>query len=247
MASLREIQRSFAAALRDPAAPCPVLPPGNLGVYRNNAAITFRETLECAFPVVRRRVGDDYFRQLAAQYRAAFPSRHGDLHWIGRDFPPFLGTHLADTDYAWLADLARLEWLRCESAVAADARPLGPEALADVAPDQLERLRFDLQPALRLMSSPYPVFSVWEANRSDVGPPVDQSLGEEAGMTLQRHGVPEVRKLDPASHAFVSALAGGASLGEAVASAALDQPTLAQALTLVFAEGLITSLSVPTS
>ena len=86
MASLRELQRSFAAALRDPAAACAVLPPANLAVYRNNAHSTFRAALELTYPVVRRRVGDDYFRQLCAHYRERFPSRSGDLHWAGRDF-----------------------------------------------------------------------------------------------------------------------------------------------------------------
>jgi len=37
MASLRELQQSFVAALRDPAVACPVFPGANLGVYRNNA------------------------------------------------------------------------------------------------------------------------------------------------------------------------------------------------------------------
>jgi len=69
MDSLREMQRAFAAALRDPAVSCAVLPPANLAVYRNNGHITFREALEQTFPVVRRRVGDDYFRQLGAHYR----------------------------------------------------------------------------------------------------------------------------------------------------------------------------------
>ena len=112
MASLREMQGAFAAALRDPSAACPVLPAGNLSIYRNNTAISFRSALESSFPVVRRRVGDDYFRQLSAQYRARFPSRSGDLHWIGRDFSAFLLEHLHGSEYAWLADLARLEWSR---------------------------------------------------------------------------------------------------------------------------------------
>ena len=79
MASLRELQTSFAASLRDPSTACDVLPNENLAIYRNNAATAFRTALECSYPVLRRRVGDDYFRQLADQYRQRFPSRHGDL------------------------------------------------------------------------------------------------------------------------------------------------------------------------
>src|SRR6478736_5531439 len=108
------MQRAFATALRDPSAQCAVLPAENLSVYRNNGSISFREAVESTFPVTRRRVGDDYFRQLSVQYRARFPSRSGDLHWIGRDFPAFLLEQLHGGDYAWLADLARLEWERTQ-------------------------------------------------------------------------------------------------------------------------------------
>jgi hypothetical protein len=244
MASLRELQRSFAAALRDPGVACDVLPPANLGVYRNNASITFRETLERTFPVVRRRVGDDYFRQLAAQYRQRFPSRHGDLHWLGRDFPAFVHEHLAGGDYAWLADLAQLEWLRTESAISAALPAVAADALGTVAADDLERLTFALQPSLRFHSSPFPVFTVWQANQADIASPVDQSLGSECGMTLQRHGYPEVRKLEPATLAFLVALQSGRTLAGAVADSGLDQRGLTQSLAMVFADGLACSLKV---
>jgi hypothetical protein len=244
MASLRELQRSFAAALRDPDVACAVLPPANLAVYRNNASITFRETLERTFPVVRRRVGDDYFRQLAAHYRQAFPSRQGDLHWVGRDFATFLHEHLAGTDYAWLADLAQLEWLRTETAVAEELPPLGAEALTSIAPDDLEHLVLGLQPSLRFHSSAFPVFSVWRANQSDIAPPVDQSIGPECGMTLQRLGHPEIQQLSGAVFSFVSSLHSGRTLGSAMSAAGLDEHALTQALAMLFAEGLVASLAV---
>jgi len=244
MASLRELQRSFAAALRDPAVACPVLPPANLAVYRNNASITFRETLEHTYPVLHRRVGDDYFRQLAAQYRQVFPSRQGDLHWVGRDFAAFIHEHLAGTDYAWLADLAQLEWLRAESGVAAESPALDAEALASIAPEHLEGLTFGLQPSLRLLSSPFPVFSVWRSNQGDVAPPVDQSLGAEAGMILQWRGRVEVRPLEHHAFVFISALAAGRTLGAAMSEAELDEHALTRLLATLFGEGLVSSLAV---
>ena len=67
MASLLELQRAFAAALRDPRAICAVSPPANLAIYRNNAEYAFRHALEVAFPVVRRRVGDAVHVTLVAR------------------------------------------------------------------------------------------------------------------------------------------------------------------------------------
>jgi hypothetical protein len=244
MASLRELQRSFAAALRDPGLACAVTPQAHLSVYRNNAGATFRAALEYTFPVVRRRVGDDYFRQLGVFYRERFPSRSGDLHWVGRDFAAFLDQHLAGGDYAWLADLARLEWSRAECLVASEAPSLPLEALAQVSDEALERLTFGLQPALKLHTSVFPVFTVWALNQVENAPPVDQSLGEEQGMVRPRHESVEVRDLDPALFSFVSALANRATLGAAMTTAALDETALRDALRFVFAEDLVTSLRV---
>jgi len=51
-----------------------------------------------------------YFHRLAADYRAAHPSRSGDLHWIGESFRAWLAVRLAGTEYAWLLTSPRLEW-----------------------------------------------------------------------------------------------------------------------------------------
>jgi uncharacterized protein len=244
MASLLELQRSFAASLRDPRAACAVSPPANLAIYRNNAESAFRGALEISFPVLRRRVGDDYFRQLAAQYRRDFPSRSGDLHWAGRSFAEFLARHLSDGDYAWLAELARLEWACEEAAIAPGLPPSGPDALAATAPDELERVRFALQPSLRLVSSPYPVVSVWMANQTEDAPPVDQSKGSEAGLVRSRYEIVEVQALAPDLFSYLYATAGGATLGDAMTAASVDEKRLSEILGFLFAEGLVVSVSV---
>ncbi len=243
MASLRELQRSFAAALRDPAVACAVVPPANLSIYRNNASIGFREALASTFPVVRRRVGDDYFRQLAAEYRARFPSRSGDLFWVGRDFAAFLVDYLG-ADYAWLADLARLEWSRAEISVAAETATLGADALGRFAPADLERLVFGLQPALRLHSSSYPVFTVWETNQVENAPPVDQSLGPESGIVHLRNGLTEVHRLDSRLFSFLYALHQAQTLGQAMTTAGLEEESLTHSLAFLFNSHLVSSLAV---
>jgi hypothetical protein len=243
MASLRELQHSFAAALRDPSAPCAVRPPANLAVYRNNSAHFFRAALEISFPVVRRRVGDDYFRQLAFHYRQQHPSRSGDLQWVGRQFPEFLATHLAGGDYAWLADLAALEW-RCELAAIAELVPaLEVHALAGQPSASLEDLRFTLQPSLQLHQSTVPVFSVWLANQVENAPPVDQSLGSEQGMVLQRSEGVVVRPLPRPVFLYLDALLQGATLGDAVNIARIDEAGLLDALRFQFGEGLVCAVS----
>jgi hypothetical protein len=197
VASLRELQADFAAALRDPDATCGVRPLRNFSIYRNNAFHAFHGALELSFPVVRKRVGDDYFRQLVALYRLRHPSRSGDLHWAGRDFAVFLASHLHGGDYAWLADLARLEWAREQSSVAPLLASVGADVLARFAPEELEHLVLALQPSLHLVASDFPIFSVWSANQGGNASPVDQSMGSECGLVRQRIDGVEVRQVEP--------------------------------------------------
>jgi hypothetical protein len=239
VASLREQQHSFAAALRDASAGCAVHPAANLDIYRNNAELQFRNALGISYPVVRRRVGDDYFRQLAFHYRKHFPSRSGDLHWVGENFAVFLALHLRGGEYAWLADLAQLEWARESASVAALMPAVGADSLAKFAPEDLEHLRFSLQPALHVQASEFPVLSIWRANQTENASPVDQSMGPE--QWLVRPGIDnvEMRRLDAPLFSYLSAIVDGASLGEAMAAAGFDQAGLLQALQFVFAESLV--------
>ena len=67
-------QRDFAAALLDPALPCPAglcVPAGadlarRFDVHRNNVVASLVEALADSFPVVLALVGEDFFRATAA-------------------------------------------------------------------------------------------------------------------------------------------------------------------------------------
>ena len=244
MASLLELQQAFGEAIRRPGSPVAVRPAGNLDIYRGNSEWQFRNALSSSYPVLKRRVGDDYFHELATLYRQRFPSRSGDLHWAGREFPAFLADHLHGGDYAWLADLARLEWAR-EAASVVDPLPsMGPEVLGQFAPDDLGRVGFTLQPSLQLLSSPYPVLSIWKANQVPNAPPVDQSVGPECVMILSGRESVEIAALTPTLFSYLCELARGRPLAEAVSVAGLDEAGLLESLRFMFAANLVTGTAL---
>jgi uncharacterized protein len=244
VSSLRELQRAFANALRDPTAASPVRPAANLDVYRQHGRAQFHRVLELEYPVLRRRVGDAYFGQLADEYRRASPSRSGDLHWVGREFAGFLERTLRGTDYEWLADLARLEWA-CECAsVAASSPMVQPDVLAALTPEQLASARFTLQPCVQLLASPFPVFSVWLANQGDPSPPTVQHWGAEQGMIHYRNDCIRVAALPIHAFRWMAALHEGLPLGQAVDHAGLDEAALVRELQRLFAAGLVTGVEV---
>jgi hypothetical protein len=215
-------------------------------VYRNNAWQFFQAALERTYPVLQRRVGPDFFRQLAHEFRDVHPSRRGDLHWVGEEFPQWLADRLDGTGYEWLAWLARLEWACEEAAIAGGATPLDLAGIARFAPEELSALRLQWQQSLRRVPSPFPVFSVWQANQGDAEPAaVDLAQGaERCVVACTAEGV-VVYRLDPIDFAVLGALADGQALGAAIEATGADANDLARVLAWAFGEGLVTGALPP--
>jgi hypothetical protein len=219
-----------------------------IDVYRNNAWHTFRTALERTYSVIQRRVGADFFRQLAHEYRAQHPSQHGDLHWIGEAFPAWLASRMAGTDYEWLADLAWLEWACEESVAAAHLEPAGLESLRRFDADVLPHLGLMLQPSLRLVASPFPIWSVWQANQhEDAASPVDLDAGAEHCVVACVADRVAVYRLDQADHRLLQHLCDGKSLAAATDAAAAKPDALLRLLGWVFAEGLVVQVVSPSA
>jgi Putative DNA-binding domain len=208
-------------------------------VYRNNAWQFFLAALECTYPVTRRRVGTEFFRQLARDYRVQHPSQHADLHWIGEAFPRWLADRMAGTGYAWLADLACLEWACQMSSAAAQHDPAGVDALGRFDPQVLPHLALVLQPSLQLVASSFPIWSVWQANQEEAAAPVDLAVGAEHCAVACIADRVAVYRLEAADHRLLQHLSAGSTLGDATVAAASDAATLGRLLGWAFGAGLV--------
>ncbi|HXW09289.1 MAG TPA: DNA-binding domain-containing protein [Steroidobacteraceae bacterium] len=251
---LLDAQRALAGALRELDAgtslsdrfegPARIAVADRLAVYRNNARQFFRAALALTYPVLQRRVGEDFFRQLATEYRGAHPSRSGDLHWVGAEFPAWLEIRLHETEYAWLADLARLEWACEEAAAAATEAPVTLQCLAAIPPESVDGVRLRLQPSLRLVASRWPVWSVWSANQVEGAGPVDLTAGAEhcacigttdAGVAVFRLGIE--------AYGLLAELRQDASLADALSRTGTTPDGLAKVLEWAFAHELVVEVS----
>jgi hypothetical protein len=168
--------------------------------------------------VVQRLVGKVCFRGLARSYAWEFPSRSGNLGVYGAEFPTLLDVHYRDTGFAYLADVARLEWACLEADGAADAAPLEVVTLGGIPAERCPDLRFTLRAPVRLLSSRFPVFSIWEANQTDHVQPVALGAGSEHVLVTRRRRGLELFRLDAGTFAFVRSLADGESLADACAA-----------------------------
>src|SRR6516162_1676629 len=136
MQSLAERQRSFAAALLDPALPAPaglVGPDGKpssrrFAVYRNNVIVGLTQILKDAYPAVHRIVGSEFFHALARAYIVGDLPRSPMLFDYGAGLPDFIGRFEAASVLPYLADVARIERAWSEAYHSAEAPPIGPSA-----------------------------------------------------------------------------------------------------------------------
>lgn len=255
MPSLADIQREFARALGDRDLPPPR--PVNRGVqpsssrrfdvYRNNRAMALVEALQSKFPAVRRLVGEEYFKAAARAYIDVHPPRSPVLLQYGRRFGDFLETLPGVATAPYMGDVARLEWSRLFALHAADAEPAGIERLGDIPESQVNDVTLAPHPSLVVVASRWPVVSLWWAS-------VDAGASQEVNMEQPEQALivrPALRvgvhRLPAGGAVFVSALAAGATLGEAARQAMEAEETFDLALLLqqLFRTGAVAAVNPP--
>src|SRR5689334_10345462 len=171
MPSLREVQRGLRASLvewDDGAAAAWVLgdglaPEQRLSIYRNTFAANLANALRLSFPAVRQLVGGEFFGGAAHLFVHERPPLTAYLDEYGREFPDFLSRFPAAASLAYLPDIARLEWAVTRALHAPDRDPLDVALLAAIDEPDHDRVRFVPHPCVSLVSSVYPVDTIWRA------------------------------------------------------------------------------------
>jgi hypothetical protein len=145
-----------------------------------------------------------------------------------------------------MADLARVECAITQSYHAADNIPLGPEAFATIAPDDIAQLRFTLHPALNLVVSRFPIATLWQMNSGQAEPaPLDDAPAQTA-LIHRLHYTVSVQTISAAGGTFLNALQAGQTLGEATEKA-MDRDAafdLTAHLRMIITKGLITAFTL---
>ncbi|MDE3177447.1 MAG: putative DNA-binding domain-containing protein [Pseudomonadota bacterium] len=210
---------AFARALTDPAAPPPLAlrgsDPRGFAVYRNNVAVGLIKALEARYPVVRRLVGDDYFRAAARAFIARNMPQSAVLIAYGAALPQFLRAFPPAAEMPYLPDVAALENAWVEAYHAAEAAPLTLAALAEIAPERLERLRFRFHPAARWLRLATPAASIWAAHQGEGEPEPPAHWRPEDALITRPDADVRVRVLPEGGYDLIAALQAGATLGEA--------------------------------
>jgi Putative DNA-binding domain len=220
-------QRSFARALFDPNLAAPQGIARNdendvtrrFAVHRNNMVVGLVNAISARFPAVEKLVGQDFFATMARAFVQAQPPRTPLLTTYGDEFPDFIRAFVSARELPYLADVARIEAARMRAYHAADAAPLGADALTGKGADVLIALRVKLHPSLEIVRSEHPIVTIWAMNSGEQKlAPIGSWNGEDA-LVIRPHLDVEVRRQPPGGAAFLLALADGATLGAAADAA----------------------------
>lgn len=241
-------QAALAAAVDDPAA----APPPAIGarqrrrldVHRNNAAHARIEALRASFPATEKLVGQAFFTALARAFAETEQPVSPLMFEYGGGFSGFIAGFPPAAVVPYLADVARLEWLRLCAYHAADADPATLADVAALGTEALPTARLTCHPALGIIASRHPVRAI-RATVMGAGDPgaVDMTRPESVAVTRPDLTVAD-HLLPPGAEIFLAALARGLALGPA-AEAAAQTPdfNLAATLETVFAIGAIAAVA----
>lgn len=159
-----------------------------VGVYQNNTIGGLKTTLSNTYPICESLVGSDYFKQLSQHHVKLNPSDDRNLDVYGENFPDTLHTLIEQrpelAKLAYLADVAKLEWVHHQTYFANDRETFDLEAFAALAPEAQTQVSFKLADDVSLIDSPYPIYDIWYCHEQGVDPEITHK--EHNYLLIQR-------------------------------------------------------------
>jgi hypothetical protein len=169
------------------------------------------------FPVVRVLLWDDPFKTIAEAFFARQPAAERTCLSTPELFPAYLRAYGSSSSIEYLADIAELECAYRLAQRTFRNRPISVDPISSLTAQQSETLGIDFHPSVSLLQSRFPIVSIWEgitSNRFTL-----QRWTPE--MALIAKPATEAQVLRPLAdeYLFLTALAGGRTIADAVRSA----------------------------
>ena len=186
-----------------------------LGIYAGAYGSRLIDALGSNYPALAALLGEDDFQALGARYVRTHDSAYFSIRCYGEALAEFLAREADYADVPLLAELARWEWALSEVFDAADAVPLAPQALAQVAPADWAQLRFTLHPSVRRLALRWNAPQLWKSLTEGSERPELQVLPEPLEWLAWRRDLRTwFRSLEPVEAAALDAARAGAAFGE---------------------------------
>lgn len=198
--------------------------PKRFAVYRNNVTVSLTEAMAATFPAVRAVVGDVFFGEMALRFVRETPPCSPLLFEYGRDFAAFVANFAPAEGLPFLPDVAQLDRAWLDAYHAADAGVLDASKFAARDEDAMMAAVFVPHPALAIVSSDFPLVTIWNAARAGVVPDFADEPQSEWAIVSRPDITVHVVAVSAREGAFFNALRDGTPLGEAAEAALAADP-----------------------
>jgi len=172
---------AYALIRTAPTVPADVINTGNrFNIYRNNYLTGLIGTLSAKFPVTCQLVGSEYFEAVAHSYVTEASPSSPLLDHYGEDFANFLETTALLAPPAYLPDVARVEWARSVAPIAAQRPTMQITNREDL--ERAFEMQFQLAPGGTLITSAYPVGTIWDHHQTAPVKPIPEWKAETVAV-----------------------------------------------------------------
>jgi hypothetical protein len=186
------------------------------------------ESVAARYPVVRRLAGEESFLGAVSGFVFSEPPQSQEREHYGDTFPRFLRCLGASASFDYLADIAELESAIAKarhSASQTTTRRLSPQAARLTG-----RSRLTFHPSVSVVSSRFPIVTIWEANQDTCQDTCRNTCQEtcdtamiyrwkaEAVLVSATKVEVDIRRLPAGGAAFLGILRDGGTIADAIAA-----------------------------
>jgi hypothetical protein len=181
-----------------------------INIYKNAWKIRLWGSLEEDYEALARSLGSVVFDQILKEYLRKYPSSSYTLANVGDHLPEFL----VEWDYPqkklWHIDLALLERAYYQAYSAADPEVWDLNAMAQAAPEEMEKLQLKTEASVYLIQSGWKIDSVWRGKVSEPLPVKSYYMVYRQGFTIK------LKQLSHKAFKLLSIISRTATLGEVI-------------------------------
>jgi len=223
-----------------------------LSVYADGYTARMHESLLESYPAVQHILGEQSFIQNAFKYAEVHPSKDYNLSLAGKYFSDFLLKVPLSKNLPFLPDLAKLEWQIAESFHEFQKKPMALEGLSKLSPEDWEELSFNFQPAVRLLSSRWPVLDIWNARKTPLNKINIDLINRPQHILIYKNDTQVLCELiDKYQFSLLKGLSAGTTLGKVFEKISIQSEAGSLPITQWFsdwaAKGLITNYGIKKS
>lgn len=187
-----------------------------LDIYRNNVLHSLSSALGDLYPVIKKLIGDDFFKIIAIEFICNQPPNHAALLHYGEEFSEFIKTFEGCDHLHFLPDVATLEFEYNQAYHSDDVEIFDPQQLGAVAPERLGDVTFSCHPSLKLLKSLWPVDDIWHENQKEIPEIINLDSTEGVNLLIYRLGLNvQLVNLDDNCFVFLKQLVSGKTINQA--------------------------------